>query len=66
MQQFAGMEVIWELVCQKQVSMAGTSNYIPQYLWDVITCPFPWYLLAAHTDDMKTCMPEAGVKGREK
>ena len=29
---------------QKQVSWAGTSNYIPQYLWDVITCPCPWYL----------------------
>ena len=28
----------------KQVSRAGTSNYIPQYLWDVITCPSPWYL----------------------
>ena len=32
---------------QKQVSRTGTSNYIPQYLWDVITCPFPWYLLLA-------------------
>ena len=30
----------WGLVCQKQVSKAGTSNYIPQYMWDVITCPF--------------------------
>ena len=26
-------------VCQKQVSRADTSNYIPQILWDVITCP---------------------------
>ena len=26
---------------------AWTSNYIPQYLWDVITCPCPWYLLLA-------------------
>ena len=33
--------------CQKQVSRAGTSNYIPQYLWDVITCTWPWYLLQA-------------------
>ena len=30
---------------KKQVSRAGSSNYIPQYLWDVITCPCPWYLL---------------------
>ena len=30
---------------QKQVSMAGTSNYIPQILWDVITRPCHWYLL---------------------
>ena len=27
------------------LSRAGISNYIPQYLWDVITCPCPWYLL---------------------
>ena len=33
------------VLCQKQVSMAGTSNYILQILWDVITCPCPWYLL---------------------
>ena len=32
-------------VCQKQVSRAGTNSYIAQYLWDVITCPCPWYLL---------------------
>ena len=37
----------WWVLCQKQVSMAGTSNYAPQYLWDVITCPCPWYLLPA-------------------
>ena len=30
---------ISRLVCQKQVSRAGTSNYIPQNLCDVITCP---------------------------
>ena len=34
-------------LCQKQVSKAGRSNYIPQYLWDVITFPCPWYLLLA-------------------
>ena len=39
---------IWGQVCQKQVSRAGTNNYIPQYLWGVITCPCPWYLLLAH------------------
>ena len=38
---------IWGVLCQKQVSRAGTSNYIPQILWDVITCPCPWYLLPA-------------------
>ena len=32
------------VVCQKQVSRAGTSNYIPQILWDMITCPSLWYL----------------------
>ena len=25
-------------ICQKQVSRAGISNYITQYLWDEITC----------------------------
>ena len=35
-------------LCQKQVSRAGTSSYIPQILWDVITCPCPPYLLPAH------------------
>ena len=34
-----------EDLCEKQVSRAGPINYIPQYLWDVITCPCPWYLL---------------------
>ena len=32
-------------VCKKQVSKAETNNYIPQIVWDVITCPCPWYLL---------------------
>ena len=35
-------------VCQKQLSSAGIINYIPQILWDVITCPCRWYLLLAH------------------
>ena len=34
-------------VYQTQVSRAGTSNYTPQMLWDVITCPCPWYLRLA-------------------
>ena len=38
----------WGLECQKEVSRAGTSNYIPQYLWDVITSPCPGYFLLAH------------------
>ena len=38
----------WGRVCQKQASKAGTNNYISQYLWDVITCPCPWYLLLVH------------------
>ena len=33
------------VLCQKQESRAGTSNYIPQMLWDVITGPCPWNLL---------------------
>ena len=33
---------------QKQVSRGGTSNYIPQILLDVITCPCHWYLFPAH------------------
>ena len=41
-------KLIWRLGCQKQVSRAGTSNYIPQYLWDLITCPWPWNLLLIH------------------
>ena len=35
-------------MCQKQVSRTGTSNYIPQCPWDVITCPCPWYLLLTY------------------
>ena len=35
------------MLCQKQLSRAGISNYIPQYQWDVITYPCPWYLLLA-------------------
>ena len=36
--------IIWRLACQKQVSREGTSNCIPQILWDAITCPCPlWF-----------------------
>ena len=34
-------------VVTKQVSMTGTSNFTPQYLWGVITCP-----CLAHTPQM--------------
>ena len=50
------MAYIWEHLCQKQVSRAGTSNYIPQYLWDVITCPCPWYLLLAQSPHIKSLL----------
>ena len=34
------------VLCQKHVARVGTSNYIPQILWDVITCLCPWYMLS--------------------
>ena len=53
----------WPYCNNLQVSRAGTSNYIPQYLWGVITCPCPWYLLPAHksTYNCWPCMPTAMV-----
>ena len=33
----------WDGV-QKLVSRSLVSNYIPQILWNVVTCPHPWYL----------------------
>ena len=39
--------LIWGGLCQKNVSKARTSNYLPRYLWYVISCPCPWYLLLA-------------------
>ena len=42
------------VLCQKQVSRAGRSNYIPQYLWNVIICPCPWYLLLAQHSTLHT------------
>ena len=44
---YVGLYDISGVLFQKQVSRAGTSNYIPQYLWDMITCPCPWYLFLA-------------------
>ena len=38
---------LWSHCYEKRVSGTGTSNYILQYLWDVITCPCPWDLLLA-------------------
>ena len=32
---------VWK-TCQKQVSRTGVSYYIPQYVWDVITCHCHW------------------------
>ena len=37
----------WRVLYQKQVLKAGTSDYIPQLLWDVIICLCLWYLLMA-------------------
>ena len=51
--QWRSIEVIvscsihWCVSYQKKVSRAGTSSYIPQLLWDVVTCPCPWCLLLA-------------------
>ena len=39
-------------VCHEQVSRAGTNNYTPQYVWGVITCPCPWYLLLANASSI--------------
>ena len=35
---------VWGVLCQKQVSRGGTSNYITKYMWDVITFPCSWVL----------------------
>ena len=44
---------IGEVLCQKQVSKAETSNYIPQLLWDVII----WYLLLAQHSSFMIAWP---------
>ena len=43
------------VLCQKQVSRAVTSNYIPQFLWDVITCHCPWHLLLTKHSSYMPC-----------
>ena len=45
--------ISWWFMCQKQVSRVGTKNYIPYILWDVVTCPCPWYLLDVPASDHK-------------
>ena len=40
----------WGVLCQKQVSRAGTSDQIPQCLWDVITCTCPWVWYTPNPD----------------
>ena len=37
--------IIWGVLCQRQVSTAGTSYYIPHILWDVIIRPCACYQL---------------------
>ena len=57
--------VISGVLCQMQVSRTETNNYIPQFLWDVITCPWPWYLLPAQHywyDDNRLQMYFATIK----
>ena len=39
--------LIYEGLCVRS-RYPRTSNYIPQILWDVITCPCPWYLILIH------------------
>ena len=52
-----GLVVHISVLCQKQVWRAGTSNYIPQILWDVITCSWPSYLLLAqHSSYVRVCV----------
>ena len=51
MTQFVGVlaqNVMFWFMCPTQVSGTEPSNYIPQILGDVITCPCPWYLLLPH------------------
>ena len=64
----------WGLVCQEQVSRAWTSNYIPQILWDVITCPCldtcfrhtSAYDCSSEEYHVRSVVPPVGTKGRDK
>ena len=38
------MDLHYGVLCRKQVSRAGASNYIRQYMWYVSNCAYPWYL----------------------
>ena len=46
----------WGLVCQKQVSRAGTSNYNSRCMCDVNTCPCPGHLLLNCTRHTAMCI----------
>ena len=55
------------VLCQKQISKAGAGNYIPGYMYDVNTCPCPWYLLLVqhylnNIDKTYGGLPEASNK----
>ena len=49
----------WGMSCQKQISRAGASNYIPQILWDVIT----WYLFLAQHCSIIPCSYSMTCRG---
>ena len=38
--------LMWSVVPQARIK-ARKNKYIPQYLWDVVTSPCPWYLVLA-------------------
>ena len=50
-------------VFKKHVSWKAISNYIRQYLWDVITCPCPWYLLLAHNSSYDNRWESISIDG---
>ena len=42
-----GRGLLHKLAGNQLWTRAGTSNYTPQYIWDIITCTCPRYLLLA-------------------
>ena len=44
----------WLKASKCAFTRAGTSNYIPQILWGVISYSWPWYLLLAHKSSYTT------------